>query len=283
MKKNKHSATAEGVAIMRAIESSKPASQRLFYDPISRLLIPSYKFYFSKWFIELGFYEKLSPGAALFIGLRERYIDDFLIAALSDGAGQVVILGAGFDTRAYRIPNILKARIFEVDHPLTQTIKIQLIKKAVKDISPQISFVPADFNKDNLAEKLHSYGYRENIKTVFILQGVIEYLTQEGVDNTLGFVANNSCAGSSLIFDYFYNETIRSARLQKEKKILRAIGELILFGIDKDGLEKFMTERGFSKIFKADGEYLKSRYSKETNSWGPLVQGVAIASAEIQK
>ena len=91
------------MALVRAIESSRPEVKRICYDPIARSLIPGYKFFLSRLTIDSGLYGRFFPGAIEFITARERYIDDFLKACLGEGLDQVVILGAGFDTRAYRI------------------------------------------------------------------------------------------------------------------------------------------------------------------------------------
>lgn len=121
MKKEKPSQSAAGVAGFRAIEAEKPESERLFYDPYARVFVPGgIGWSLSKWVITSGLYERLAPGAAAYILLRERYIDDFLKAQLVHGLEQVVILGAGYDTRAYRIPGIEKTRVFELDEAATQ-------------------------------------------------------------------------------------------------------------------------------------------------------------------
>lgn len=91
---------------MRAIEASRPEGARICYDPIARSLVNGFSFTMSKLVIDSGLYARLSDGAIEFITARERYIDDFLKACLSEGLDQVVILGAGFDTRAYRIAGI---------------------------------------------------------------------------------------------------------------------------------------------------------------------------------
>jgi methyltransferase (TIGR00027 family) len=98
--------TAEGMAIVRAIEASKPEGKRICYDPIARSLVSGIKFTHSKMVIDSGIYGRMFKGAIEFITVRERYIDDFLAKCLSEELDQVVILGAGFDTRAYRIQGI---------------------------------------------------------------------------------------------------------------------------------------------------------------------------------
>ena len=100
---------------------------------------------------------------------------------MREGLDQVVILGAGYDTRAYRIEGIEKARVFEVDHPATQEAKLKRLKKIIDPMPDHVTFVPIDFNAQTLAERLPSSGYNEHGKTLFIWQGVTGYLTAEGL------------------------------------------------------------------------------------------------------
>jgi methyltransferase (TIGR00027 family) len=100
--------------------------------------------------IDSGINERMSRGALAFITARERYIDDFLTACLSEGLDQVVILGAGFDTRAYRIAGIEKTRVFEVDQPATQEVKLKRLKKVIDSLPSHVTFVLVDFNTQAL-------------------------------------------------------------------------------------------------------------------------------------
>jgi methyltransferase (TIGR00027 family) len=222
VKRQKPSTTAEGMALVRAIEASRPEGERICYDPVAGSLVNGTKVALSKLVIESGIYDRFfapEMGAIEFITTRERYIDDFLKARLSEGLDQVVILGAGFDTRAYRIAGIEKTRVLEVDHPATQEAKLKRLKKAIDPLPGHVTFVPVDFNTQRLAERLFTNGYDERGKTLFIWQGVTMYLTQEGVDSTLAFIANHSGPGSAVIFDYFYNETLRDMKMKTARRI----------------------------------------------------------------
>jgi methyltransferase (TIGR00027 family) len=209
MQSKQSSTTAEGMALVRAIEASRPEGRRICYDPIARSLVPGYKFTLSKLTIDSGLYARFFPGAIEFMTARERYIDDFLKACLREGLDQIVIPGAGFDTRAYRIEGIEKTRVFEVDHPATQEVKLKRLKKVIDPLPDHVTFVSIDFNTKTLDERLPASGYDEQGKTLFIWQGVTMYLTPEAVDSTLAFIAHHSGQGSAVIFDYFYNEFLR--------------------------------------------------------------------------
>jgi methyltransferase (TIGR00027 family) len=283
--KQKHSSTtAEGMALVRAIESARPEGKRICYDPIARSLVPGFAFTLSKLVIDSGIYGKIAPGWIEFLTARERYIDDFLKARLSEGLDQVVILGAGFDTRAYRVAGIEKTRVFEVDHPDTQDEKLRRLKKVIVPLPSHVTFVPADFNTQSLGERLFASGYDERGKTLFIWQGVTVYLTAEGVDSTLAFMANHSGPGSAVIFDYLYNETLRDTSRPDIRRIhqaARVTGEGYLFGIDEGKIEPFVTQRGFHDVRNADAEELTRLYFTGPNAGRVVAPGNAIASARV--
>lgn len=287
MKQKQSSRSAEGVALIRAIEAQKPETERICYDPYARALIPGGISYFlNKLVINSGIYERIAPGATAFIIIRERYIDDFLKASLVEGLEQVVILGAGFDTRAYRIQGIEKTRVFEVDHPATQVEKLKRLKRVIDPLPSHVTFVPVDFNTQQLSERMQSSGYNEQAKTLFIWQGVTYFLTREGVDSTLAFIANHSGAGSAVIFDYCYNETLNDTRRgygKMMRQAARVSGEAYLFGVAQGKIEPFMTQRGFHHIHDAPIEDLKPLYFTGSNAWRVLPTGIAIVSARVNK
>src|SRR5215216_2692143 len=284
MKQKQSSTTAEGMALVRAIEASRPEGMRICYDPIARSLVNPISVFLSKLVIDSGIYERIGPpGAIAFITARERYIDDFLKTCLSEGLDQVVVLGAGFDTRAYRIAGIEQTRLFEVDHPATQKVKLKRLKKVIDPLPGHVTFIPVDFNTQTLAERLFTSGYNEQGKTLFIWQGVTMYLTPEGVDSTLAFIANHSGPGGAVIFDYFYNETLRDMKMKTTRRITRVIGERLIFGIDEGQIEPFLTRRGFRDVRNADAEELKRLYFTGPNAGRVICTGVAIASARVNK
>ncbi|MBA3870607.1 MAG: SAM-dependent methyltransferase, partial [Anaerolineae bacterium] len=226
MKQEQSSRSAAGVSLLRAIESQKPETERICYDPYAlplvKVLMSSVALTLSTWVINSGIYARMSQGAVEFVVARERYIDDTLKMCLNEGLDQVVILGAGFDTRAYRIAGIEKTHVFEVDHPATQAVKLEKLQHIIHPLPTRVTFVPVDFDTQSLEERLLDSGYNQQGKTLFIWQGVTYFLTQEGVDNTLAFIANRSGTGSSVIFDYFYNEALNDTRHGYGKAMRRA-------------------------------------------------------------
>lgn len=284
MKKEKPSLSAAGVAGFRAIEAQKPESERLFYDPYAHIFVPGgIAWPLSKWVIDSGLYERMAPGAAAYILLRERAIDDFLEAQLSTGIKQVVILGAGYDMRALRIPGIDKIRVFEVDEPATQNRKKALLKKVIDPVPPFIKFVPVNFNTQSLGENLSKEGYDEHAKTLFIWQGVTYFLTKEGVDLTLSFISEHSGTGSTIIFDYMYSEIFLDESRSDIKALRRASrisGESYLFGIERGQIGPFLTQRGFQDVQNSTLEDLKQKYFTGKNAGRVVPTGIAIVSAK---
>jgi len=287
MKKEKPSLSAAGVAGFRAIEAQKPESERIVYDPYAYVFVPGgIGWPISKWIIESGLYERMAPGAAAFILLRERSIDDFLNAQLAGGLQQVILLGAGYDTRAYRIAGIEKTRVFEVDQAATQARKIEQLKKVVNPIPSFVHFLPVDFNSQELGERLQSAGYDEHAKTLFIWQGVTYFLTRDGVDRTLAFIAEHSGDGSTVIFDYMYNEIFQDESRNDVKALRRSArisGEEYLFGIDRGQIGTFLKQRGFDDVQNATLEDLKQKYFTGVNAGRVVPTGIAIASARVMR
>jgi methyltransferase (TIGR00027 family) len=187
-------------------------------------------------------------GIVVMMQVRTRYIDEKLAHALQNGASQVVILGAGFDTRPYRLEELLKGkRVFEVDSPPTQARKRQRVEAVLGHVPENLVYVPVDFNKDKLGDVLREAGYRASEKTFFIWEGVSMYLPEERVRETLGAIATESAPGSSLVMDYASRGALEFMTKYPEfspSKMLEAWGERWMFGVP-DGQEKpFFAEAG---------------------------------------
>jgi methyltransferase (TIGR00027 family) len=281
--KNRSSKSAAGVALIRAIETEKPESERICFDPYARTFATQgILAALAKPLIKSKFYERLSQGAMAFIVVRERYIDDCLAKALGDRLEQVVILGAGFDTRAYRVPGIEKTRVFEIDHPATQAEKAAKLKSLADPLPSHVTMLPVDFDTQALDQQLLTigHGYDERAKTFFIWQGVTYFLTAAGVDKTLAFIAQHSGAGSAVIFDYFHNEKLRD----EAKALARAAkvsGEPYVFGIDRGTVESFLIQRGFRDVHDATLEDLKQRYFTGPNAARVVPSGIGIVYATV--
>jgi methyltransferase (TIGR00027 family) len=141
---------------------------------------------------------------------RTHFIDSRLDAAVREGAKQVVILGAGYDTRAYRFTDMLKdLRVFEVDQPDTQEVKIRRVRDAIGEPPAHLTYVAVDFRSQTIGDALAGAGFRSDLRTFFIWEGVTMYLPAEAVRATLQWIASHSAPGSAVVFDYTYESQIR--------------------------------------------------------------------------
>ena len=146
--------------------------------------------------------ERAAPGSYCFTIARTRHFDEALLAGVRAGVKQVVILGAGYDFAAFRFKDQLAGvRVFELDHPGTQARKLQLLMHGNAEIPTNVTYVGIDFAKQSFRKLLPRYGFRNDVKTLFLWEGVSYYLPLQAVDDVLKFVAG--CApGSSVVFDY---------------------------------------------------------------------------------
>jgi len=137
----------------------------------------------------------------LFIAARSRLAEEALQSAFAQGVRQLVVLGAGLDTYAYRNPLGNGLRLFEVDHPATQAWKRQRLSEAAIPVPPNLTFAPVDFETEALAEGLAKAGFDPRLATFFTWLGVTPYLTEAAVFATLGFIAGLP-GGAHVVFDY---------------------------------------------------------------------------------
>lgn len=287
MRKNQSSMTALGIAIVRGIESEKPAEERICYDPYARRFVHPFLYKFVRFFDRIGYSEIKGPGVMGFLTVRERHIDEYLKARLAEGLEQLVILGAGFDARAYRFEQLKQGvKVFEVDHPASQAAKLEKLEQIFGSRPAHVTFVSVDFNTQRLDQRLFESGYDERLKTLFIWQGVTQYLTPAAVDGTLAFIADHSGPGSTVIFDYMYptllDGTVKRGEVANMRGKRWASGEMMTFGIPEGTVTQFLEQRGFTQVHDADHKYLHDTYFTGQNASRTVAYGYAIASAVVK-
>jgi methyltransferase (TIGR00027 family) len=143
---------------------------------------------------------KLGPYLRAFFVMRSRFAEDALASAVAEGVRQYVVLGAGFDTFAYRNP-FPQLRVFEVDHPATQAIKRQRLMQSEIEIPSSLTFVPIDFTTTKLDDALRGAGFDETKPAFFSWLGVVPYLERPAIDETFGYIASLP-EKSAVAFDY---------------------------------------------------------------------------------
>jgi methyltransferase (TIGR00027 family) len=202
-------------------------------------------------------------GFAQAVHVRTRHIDAVFEESLASGVSQVVILGAGLDSRPYRYATRLAAaRVFEVDFPPTQEYKKKRVKEVVGSLPAHVRFVPIDFTKDDLKTVLEAAGYDRTKKTIFVWEGVTFYIPEAAVAATLSFVAGNSGSGSRIVFDYFLASTLKAphAPLKDVMDRLEAVKEPLIFGLPDDDRQGFITRRGLTIVSDIHMRELRARY-----------------------
>ena len=187
-----------------------------------------------------------------FIAIRSRIAEDALASAVRRGVRQLVVLGAGLDTYAYRTPPSNDLRIFEVDHPATQAWKRERLAAAAIALPPTLRFVPVDFERETLADSLGAAGFDPAQQTFFTWLGVVPYLSEPAVFATLGTIAGVP-GGAHVVFDYV-NPTASIAgaasRAAHEALAARvaALGETLQCYFDSAELGARLAELGFRDI-----------------------------------
>ena len=285
MRKNQSSLTAAGIALARAVESEKPPDERICYDPYARQFTPAWMYHIFGFFIKTGYAELRGPGVIGFLMARERYIDDVLKNCLSEGLQQLIILGAGYDSRAYRFDLPGRVKTFEVDHPITQADKLKKVQQVFGRIPTHVTYVAVDFNTQTQSERLLTSGYDPSLISLFIWQGVTMYLTPEGVDATLAFVVNHAAPGSAIVFDYLYRAVLDGAKKQNEITNMRRYrfmtGEGLTFGIPEGTVGAFLQQRGFQQVIDVNTEALKAAYYTGKNASRKVVGGYGIVIGKV--
>lgn len=159
---------------------------------------------------------------------RSRYTEDCLEASARQGVQQYISLGAGFDTFAFRRPDLLeRLDVFEVDHPVTQSLKRQRIAMAGWETPAKLHFIPIDFNKESLEDALLHSDYDPHKQSFFSWQGVTFYLTREAVLNTLQAISRIARQGSLIVFDYIDADAFEPERAGKRIRIMQEIASMV--------------------------------------------------------
>lgn len=271
MNPSRASRTAAQMALSRAIEAREPPDARICDDPLAerfldrreRLLVAARPV--RRAIVAL--IERLFAGHHHYVLARTRYFDDFLARRLEPGVGQLVILGAGFDSRGYRFASRLRdVAVFEVDHPATSRLKRAKLEGILGAIPEHVRLVPVDFNREDLGARLADGGFRTDRRTLFLWEGTTPYLSAAAVDETLRFVVGRSAPGSRLIFDYVLRSVLdgrcelRGAATELAR--MKATAEPFTFGIAAESIADFLGARGFDDVRDAGGDELKVTFPR---------------------
>jgi methyltransferase (TIGR00027 family) len=206
---------------------------------------------------------------------RSRIAEDAVAGAVERGIRQIVILGAGLDTFALRNPHEARQiRIYEVDHPATQAWKRERLAEAQLALPPWLIFVPVDFERDDLGERLAGAGFQQNSPTFFTWLGVVPYLTHEAIGSSLDYMA--SIQNSEVVLDYMeppeaFSEEFAELVTERTKE-LEKIDERWASRFEPADIAAFLRSHGFCDIEDINFQEIKSRF-------GRAVQGLAEGKA----
>ena len=258
--------TGMGVAWVRAAGMLYPKEKRLFEDPYSeKLLSPFYKF-----FIFLQHSPKINNAIVKLKEMgwffcRFRYIDDVLKNNIKE-IEAVVNLGAGMDCRAYYIPGIENIHYFEVDYPSVMKEKRTKIKKILGKLPDHVVYVSIDFEKQSLDAELKKAGYDLTSKTLFILEGVTQYISKEANDSILKYVAQ-AAPGSKIVFTYVLKSFIEGKDLNNSTKkslykwLVKGF-KMFIYGLDPEDINDYLSKYSISLIEDIGRKEVQERYMK---------------------
>lgn len=272
----KPSETALFAALRRAIANKDYKDEKLGPDHLAEYFLPAhFRFFIGFEKIRANTKSKLDgylPGLNEYVIARTAYFDSLFVDALNNEIPQIVLLGAGYDSRAYRFAQMNNGtKILELDMAPTQNRKRKCLKRARIDIPQQVKLVPIDFNEESLRDVLEKAGYEKREKTLFIWEGVSYYLDAESVDATLRFVSHSSHNESAIAFDYTisisegnmnsYYGVKEFAQTMKEHHA----NEELMFSIDEGTIESFLAQRDLKMIDHLDNEEIESAFLLDDN------------------
>lgn len=223
------------------------------------------------------------------VNARTHHIDRWVECAAAQNTLQVVVLGAGFDSRAYRFASRYPTlRFFEVDLPSMVSEKQRIVERALGYLPQDVRYVPIDFDTQSLATALTAAGYRAQDKTLFILEGVTMYVKVEGIDATLAFIAQHAASGSTVVFDYVTRQVIEgdTAALYAagaEAKGVASLGEPFVTGWSPPEVAAFTQRHGLVVIDNLSPLDLMQRYliGSDGKPDGRLPDGHGVIDARV--
>lgn len=253
------SLTALAVSFARGLQGGAPGA--IARDPLAAALLPMPAGALLELLDGPGLRRRLGRSAArrLLFGLAEHLelrtalLDRELQAAIEQGCRQVVLLGAGLDARAHRLPFLSEVTLFEVDHPATQAWKRRRAPTG-SGFARELRYVPVDFTRDRLQDCLSRAGHDPSVKSAWILEGVTMYLPREALRETLAQVGARSPAGSRLLLTYLTRRGARGWRrfgIRALHGSLRLLREPMIGRIDTGELRVELEAHGLALGFDA--------------------------------
>ena len=281
------------MALYRAMETRRPRGRRLFTDPYAiHFLDRGYRLLcrlvpFSP--AERLFYHLIQrriPGALASALARTRLIDDLLEEAAGGGTQQVIILGAGFDSRNLRLQFLHDIPVIEIDHPDTALRKLRILGHHIPSLPKNTRYLSIDFNKQSLSALFNEQGVDLSLRTVLIWEGVTNYLERGAIDAVFSLMANMT-AGSSIIFTYIDKKVLEEPAAffgaQRLLEDLNAIEERWTFGFRPEELAGYLATFGFRLVKDSGAADYRQQYIPERREILRGYEFYRVAMAQVDK
>jgi methyltransferase (TIGR00027 family) len=258
--------------VLVALEQSEPPGRRLVDDDLAARFLPAP----TRWLVTatppnlmrrlaMAVMEREGPGLWASMTCRKRYIIDKLNESLDD-IDAVVVLGAGFDTLAYRLARNTQIPIFEVDQPVNIARKTAAVQRALGEQPVSVRLVSLDFEHDDVLDVLARHGYHPDSRTFFVWEAVTQYLSAEAVDSTLKRL-RQAPSGSRLVFTYVRRDFIDGINLYGADALYRRFRQrqqLWQFGIPPQEVAAFLAGHGWQLVEQAGPDLIMRRYVEPT-------------------
>ncbi len=258
--------------VLVALEQSEPPGRRLVDDDLAARFLPAP----TQWLVTatppnlmrrlaVAVMEREGPGLWASMTCRKRYIIDKLNESLDD-IDAVVVLGAGFDTLAYRLARNTQIPIFEVDQLVNIARKTAAVQRALGEQPVSVRLVSLDFEHDDVLDVLARHGYHPDSRTFFVWEAVTQYLSAEAVDSTLKRL-RQAPSGSRLVFTYVRKDFIDGINLYGADALYRRFRQrqqLWQFGIPPQEVAAFLAGHGWQLVEQAGPDLIMRRYVEPT-------------------
>lgn len=261
--------TALGPMVIVATEQYVPEHQRLIHDELAVRFLPPHLRLTARacrWrFLRdlmVNATAKRAPGMWGGVLCRKRYADDQVAEAVDAGIGQVVILGAGLDTRAYRLVAPVGVPAFEIDLPANIADKRTRLQRIYRRMPEHVSLIPVDFETQDLGDALAANGFEVERPAMFVWEAVTQYLTEDAVRATLAFLSK-AAGGSRLIFTYLRKDFLDGTNLSGAEEMYQ---EFVIkhrvwhFGVAPEHVDDLLRGYGWDEREQVGGSEYLERY-----------------------
>ena len=266
-KDEKASNTAGYTCFSRACASREKDERFRGPDYMAEIFLPALaKVILNVPVLRKAFMSKVAPsGIYEYVIARTKLLDEIFLDGLANKVYQIVVLGAGMDTRALRFAGMNQGtKIIELDIEKTQRPKVEILNRKKVELPDELVFASIDFNTEVLSDVLINAGYQRDQQSLFLWEGVTMYLNSDAVNSTLSFIQKSSQKGSRVAFDYIFGSVLQQEnKFYGEKEIFDTVsqtGEGWTFGLEEGKVEELLTKHGFKMISHYTPSELEERY-----------------------